>query len=172
MTRVNSATTCTCRVNSSKLLWLYCLERTMSPVNNENFETLSENIWDLHRIYSGRACLYYISVFRNNASATVFQIWSLKIFCTCTNSDRLFSFLVFMKCYIVYTVYNFKLTYKAWFTKVYSLLFWLQLQVMLVVYTYTRSAGMMRHLMWSYLIFTRTVILVQPVAAQILLLDD
>jgi hypothetical protein len=22
----------------------------MSPVNNENFETLSENIWDLHRI--------------------------------------------------------------------------------------------------------------------------
>jgi hypothetical protein len=31
--------------NSSKLLWLYCLGRKMSPVNNENIETLSENIW-------------------------------------------------------------------------------------------------------------------------------
>ena len=37
------------RINSSKLLGL---GRTMSPVNNENFETLSENVWDLHRIYS------------------------------------------------------------------------------------------------------------------------
>jgi hypothetical protein len=59
------------RINSSKLLWL---GRTMSPVNNENFETLSENIWDLHWIYSWRACLYYISVFRNNASSTVFKM--------------------------------------------------------------------------------------------------
>jgi hypothetical protein len=62
------------RINSSTLLWLYCMGRTMSPVNNENFETLSENIWDLHRIYFWRACLYYISVFRNNASATVFKM--------------------------------------------------------------------------------------------------
>jgi hypothetical protein len=62
------------RINSSKLLWFYCMGRIMSPVNNENFETLSENIWDLHRIYFWRACLYYISVFRNNASATVFKM--------------------------------------------------------------------------------------------------
>jgi hypothetical protein len=78
----------------------------MSSVNNENFETLSENIWDLHRIYSGRACLYYISVLRNNASATVFNMESQNILYRYTNSDRLFSFLVFMKCYIQYIISN------------------------------------------------------------------
>ena len=35
----------------------------MSPVNNENFETLSENIWDLHRIQyipDGHACITFL----------------------------------------------------------------------------------------------------------------
>jgi hypothetical protein len=54
----------------------------MSPVNNENFETLSENIWDLHRIQyiPDRHAYRYstlFSVFRNNASAgTVFKMES------------------------------------------------------------------------------------------------
>jgi hypothetical protein len=70
--------------------------------NNEPCETLSDNIWGLHRIYSRRACLYYISVFRNNASATVFKMDSQNfLYLQYTNSDRLFSFLVFMKCYII-----------------------------------------------------------------------
>jgi hypothetical protein len=43
---------------------------------------------------------YYISVFRNNASATVFKMESQNL-CTYANFDRLFSFLVFsMKFYI------------------------------------------------------------------------
>jgi hypothetical protein len=48
----------------------------MSPVNNENFETLSENIWGfrdmgicIKHIPDGHA--FFISVFRNNGSATI-----------------------------------------------------------------------------------------------------
>jgi hypothetical protein len=83
----------------------------MSLVNNEKF--------DLHRIQyipDGHACITFL--FLETTLVPQFLKWSLKIFCTYTNSDRLFSFLVFMKL----VLYNFKLTYKAWLIKVYSLL--------------------------------------------------
>jgi hypothetical protein len=83
----------------------------MSLVNNEKF--------DLHRIqYIPKGHAYITFLFLETTLVPQFLKWSLKIFCTYTNSDRLFSFLVFMKL----VLYNFKLTYKAWLIKVYSLL--------------------------------------------------
>jgi hypothetical protein len=75
----------------------------MSPVNNENFETLSENIWDngicIEYIPDGHAFITFL--FLETTLVPHFFKWSLKIICTYTNSDRILSFLVFVKCYII-----------------------------------------------------------------------
>ena len=72
MTRLDSSQQPQMQLEQNKFIKIIVI--VLLGKNNENFETLSENIWDLHRIYSWRACLYYISVFRNNASSTVFKM--------------------------------------------------------------------------------------------------
>ena len=63
----------------------------MSPVNNENFETLSENIWHLHRIqYIPDGHAYITFLFLETTLVPQFLKWSLKCFCTYANSDRLY----------------------------------------------------------------------------------
>jgi hypothetical protein len=72
--------------------------------NNENFETLSENIWDLHRIqYIPDGHAYITFLFFETTLVPQFLRWSLKSFYTYTNLvlTGYFHFLVFMKCYTI-----------------------------------------------------------------------
>ena len=149
------------RINSSKLLWLYCLGRTMSPVNNENFETLSENIWDLHRIqYIPDGHAYITFLFLETTLVPQFLKWSLKICVLMLILTGSFHFW-----YSVWSaISHFKLTYKAWLITVYSLLI-LTPVASYASYMYVHSISRhdeTSHVAWSYLILTRTVILVQP----------
>ena len=52
-------------------------------------------------IPDGHTYITFEFMFLETTLVPQFLKWSLKIFCTYTNSDRLFSFLVFMKGYII-----------------------------------------------------------------------